>query len=315
MKTMIVVLTLLFSTQAFASESFHHSVSEAHQAYLKGDGDTLLSRTKEALIQHKNHPLVVSNLMSLYGAAQRNGVFAKRSVDWNLPKEVEFLNVGVQRRYFLDRGRVVFFMTATGVLKQGQAIEQLQIIRYPDQVVLDKAGKVGEWAEETWQGQPSFWASGSRSPLPVEEGLYLINVQVRNQPMVQGWFLLGEANSSASPAVMSPKVNQAYSTGRPTFHWHEFHSPQAKPDEYVKLSFKVTREGENSDVELADVELDPKATSFKFGDKSQAKEYEGLLSLNPGQYHFAIGYQERTRFGDLTISRVSSTKIPFLIKE
>jgi hypothetical protein len=60
---------------------------------------------------------------------------------------------------------------------------------------------------------------------------------------------------------------------------------------------------------------DPKATSYKFGDRSSTEyDVNGPSSLVPGDYQFHITYREAEKFGDLQIRRSSSTKVPFSIK-
>jgi hypothetical protein len=60
---------------------------------------------------------------------------------------------------------------------------------------------------------------------------------------------------------------------------------------------------------------DPKSSSYKFGDKSAAKEFRGPSSLSPGDYQLTLTYRETEMFGDLQIRRASSTKIPFSVRQ
>lgn len=312
---LIVFVLICFGSQSSFGETFSPALSQAQQAYLNRDAATLVSKAKEALQAHQNHPLIVAHVSGVLEAATRNGVLNETPVDWRLPKAVEWLNVSVNRRYFSDSGRVSFFISASGLVDKSSSFEQFQIIRYPEKVIVDRKAKVGEWYEETYDGKPMFYVGAQRSPLPVEEGLYLLNIKLTGQEMVQGWFILSDVNSSASPVVSAPKVAQSYQTSQPTFEWKNFHSPEWKAKEARHVTVKVVRKLSNDEEkDVMEADLDANITKFRVGDKGSASEYSGASELEQGDYAMTLIYRERRMFGEVAVSRQSSTKVRFTVR-
>jgi hypothetical protein len=319
-KTLVKLCTafLLFCTaQVYAEDAALQAIKLAQQDYLQKDGPQLLRHIKESLVIGKNHPLVVKNVLGLYATAQKAGILNDVKVDWQIPAELKYLNVSAHRRYLYDSGRVRFFMSVGANLTEPDILEQLQVIRYPDEVILDKLGHVGEWKNQTWAGQPTFWISENWHNQPVKEGLYLINIKVKNQSMVQGWFIITDENSSASPVIKTPELNQVFNSDQPNFIWKAFHSPEFKAEEKTKVTFKIIREESNLYEEIVNADLTPspdsKELQFQVGDRASAKSYEGINNLIPGIYQFVLGYREQHHFGDLLVTRVSTTKVPFSV--
>ncbi len=306
------VSLILISAPVLASD-FDPAVKAAHQAYLAKDGESLITNTREALVKHANHPLIVQNLMSLYRQAQGQGFLTNARVGWNLPAELPYLKIEIQRRYLAERNRVFNFLTVSGMLKKDESIEQFQLIRYPTQVVLDKKNGIGDWVDGTWEGKPSFWAAGEKVQKPIEQGLYLVNIQIRNHPMVQGWVLMSQENSSASPSILAPTVKESVAVSQPSIQWRRFISPEYREGEVRRLNVKVSDAATPEEKQVMSADLDPDQTNFRVGDVSSALEYEGAETLPNGTYYVLVSYQERTRFGDVVIGRGSTTKVPFSV--
>lgn len=131
--------------------------------------------------------------------------------------------------------------------------------------------------------------------------------------MVQAWFILAGKNSSASPVVESPKLGQVMTDDRPLFKWNIFHSPESKPGEKMRLDVKINRSGAG-EPEVTQVHLiDSKASSYKFGDKTAVKEFNGPEKLTPGDYILSVIYREVDDFGGIELKRTSATKVPFSV--
>jgi hypothetical protein len=317
---MKVFLTVLVSTwiatTAGAAPLVPAGVQRAHQAYLNGNGKTLLTEIKSVLEQSPNSA-VQKNMLDLYSAAQKNGVLKDLEPNWKLPKEITYAGVESIRRYRVESGRIVYAINASVDVAKGATLEQLQVIRYPNQVILDKAAGIGDWSSSqnsddesinNWGGSPSTISAN-------EEGLYLLNIQVQGQPPIQGWFILANKNSSASPVVIAPKVGQVFVDDQPLFKWTAFHSPEYKSGENVNIAMRISQ-AVDQEPEVAYWRMkDPKSSSYKFGDKSAAKEFRGPSSLSPGDYQLTLTYRETEMFGDLQIRRASSTKIPFSVRQ
>jgi hypothetical protein len=316
---MKVFLTVLLSTwmtaTAWAATPATAGVQRAHQAYLDGNGKVLLSEIKFVLEQNPN-PSVQKNMLDLFSAAQKNKVFNATEPNWHLPKEITYAGVESLRRYRLESGKVVYSMNLSVDVVNGAELEQLQLIRYPNQVVLDKNANVGDWTSSVnTDGQAvNNWASTPTSISPNDEGLYLLNIQIKGQPAVQGWFILANKNASANPVVLAPKMNQVFSDNQPLFRWNQYLSPEFKPGESVRVGLRISQAG-GDEPGVAQIRLkDPKAAFYKYGDRGVTDDFRGPTSLVPGDYQFHITYREAEKFGDLQIRRSSSTKIPFSVK-
>ena len=314
MKNFALVSLLMLSMTVQAQEKLPEAVNLAQAAYLNCDGTTVLKHVKTALLEGRNHPLIVNNTMGLLSAAKKNGCLKKAKPDFSLPSEVNYLEIEVARKYRTDSGKVTFAVNGTIGVKSGSDLEQFQVVRYPDQIMLDMKAGVGEMdLEEEHEGM-GYWFGGAQNIKPTEEGLYLINVKLKGQPMVQAYALLTEMNSSASPVVLSPAVHSALTTSTPTLAWKAFQSPERRADEKIRVTTSVRRElDEGDDVVWARLK-DEKATSFTVGDRAAAKHYQGADELTPQKYQMQVSYKEVESFGSIGIRRASTTRVPFSVK-
>lgn len=314
MKNVFKVLMILTVSGSAFADQVPTAVQKAHEAYTRGDGNAVVAEVKSALEQSNGQSAIKKNMLGLYAAAARNGLLKNVEPNWHLPKELTYAGFESQRRYKVENGKVVYFLAVSLGVQNGASLEQLQVIRYPDQVVFDKAANIGNWNITPGTVETDIWAGSSQTMTPNEEGLYLLNVQVKGQPMVQAWFILTDKNSSASPVVNSPKSGQALSDDRPLFKWNAFRSPEFKQGEKTRIDvkFNIARgdEPEVSQVRM----IDSNATSYRFGDKTGVKEFNGPEKLAQGDYMLSIVYREVEDFGGLQLKRTSSTKVPFTIK-
>lgn len=314
MKNVLVVfLALILSGSVFA-EPMPAAVRRAHDAYLRGDGNALVFEIKSALEQSNGQGATKQNMLGLYAAAVKNDLFKNVEPRWHLPKEITYASFESHRRYKVENGKVVYFLAVAFGIQNGATLDQLQIVRFPNEVIFDKAANIGDWNIKSDPKETDVWAGNSQTVMPNEEGLYLLNVQIKGQALVQGWFILADKNSSASPVVTSPKVGQAFSDDQPLFKWNAFASPEHKPGEKTRIDVRVNRAG-GDEPEVVQVRLiDSKATAYKYGDKAAVKEFNGPERLSAGDYMASITYREAEEFGGLQIRRTSSTKVPFSVK-
>ncbi len=314
MKNVLKVILVLFVSGAAFAEQVPTALRKAHEAYARGDGNALVAEIKATLEQSGGQSAIKKNMLGLYAAAARNGLLKNVEPNFQLPKELTYAGFESQRRYKVENGKVVFFQAVSVGVQNGATLEQLQVIRFPDQVVFDKAANVGNWYVSSGTSETDLWGGSSQTVTPNEEGLYFLNVQMKGQPMVQAWFILTDKNSSASPVVNSPKPGQVSSDDRPLFKWKAFHSPEFKQGENTRIALKVNRVA-GDETEVSSVRLiDSKATSYRFGDTSGVKDFNGPERLVPGDYMMYIVYREVEDFGGIQLKRASSTKVPFSVK-
>lgn len=310
-----VFISTYFATMAWSAAPVPAGVQRAHQAYLDGNGRSLLTEIKSVLEQNP-HSSIQKNMLSLFAAAQKNGVLKEVEPNWKLPKEITYAGIESLRRYRVESGRVVYSLNISMNVAKGASLEQLQVIRFPNQVVLDKSAGIGDWSSSDNHEEESInhWGSSPATASVNEEGLYLLNFQIQGQPLVQGWFILTNKNSSASPVVTVPKINQIFTEDQPLFKWMAFRSPEHQANERSQIGIRVNRDGAQ-EMKNAQWRLkDPQATSYKYGDKNAAKDFRGPSSLIPGDYQLYLTYREMEEFGDLQIRRSSATKIPFSVR-
>jgi hypothetical protein len=316
--TIALFLLTLWAQPGRSQENALHFLQQAQKSFLNSDGKALVKNIKEALIQSKNHPLVVRNASDLYQNAESKGLLKDINPGWQVPAELKYLNVSVHRKYMYEGGKVRFFISAGATQTEPEIVEQFQVIQYPNQVVLDKVGKIGDWKEQEWDGKPTFWIGEDWHAEQVPEGLYLINIKIKNQPLVQGWFVINDENSSASPVIKIPKVNQIFTTDQPNFIWKNFRSPEFNREEHTRIGYKISREGTDLYEEITNAQINYQQElsemQFRVGDKAAANAYQGATYLKPGSYQFSLGFREIHNFGDLLIVRVSSSKVPFSVE-
>lgn len=312
-KLIKVLFFLTISVSAFA-EQVPLAVQKAHDAYLRGDGNALVTEVKSALEQINGQSSIKKNVLSLYAAASKNGLLKNVDPNWHFPKEITYAGFESHRRYKVENGKVTYFLAVSMGVQNGASLDQLQVVRYPSQVIFDKTANIGNWNIKSKSSETDIWAGTEQTITPNEEGLYLLNIQVKGQPMVQAWFILADKNSSASPVVLTPKLGQASTDPQPLFKWNAFHSPEYKKREKTRIDVKVNQAG-GDEPEVSQVRMiDSKATSCRFDDKSSVKEFNSPEKLPVGSYMFSLVYREVEDFGGLQLKRTSSTKVPFSIK-
>ena len=316
MKNLLTILFAVLLTASAQAGAFPESVYKAHNAYLKGDGATLLKEIKSSLLQTQNHPIIVKNMAELYTAAAKNSLFNNVAPDWQMPKEITYSGFEIQRKLNLPQGRVGYSRAVFVGVEDGSSLEQLQVIRYPDEVIFDYVAKIGDWYVDhsKTDKETDYWAGGSNSSKPFAEGLYLLNIKIKGQVATQGWFVLANKNSSANPVVLSPSANQLFADGKPQFNWNQFQSPEYQAGERLRVGVKISQAG-GEEEDIAGLTLaDRQATSYKYGDKSVTEEFNGPDQLASGNYNFRLFCRETERFGEFMIRRTSSTKVPFSVK-
>lgn len=307
----ILALSLnVYATTFFGSED--EALSKAHIAYLKKDFKTMALELKNVLMQSSNDLQVKENVFSLLRASSDYRKQEGIPADWRLPDEILKMNVGIR---FVQKSEARYLLAIQGDVVKPGLFKQLKLTRFPDQVVLDKQAGIGRWEEQTYADRKpeyGFYSEKSREPVP--GGLYILRVELQNGKSVDGWFLIDDGrNSTAAARIAVPSDGETFRTGNPTFHWADFHSPQYQPYERRGLWMAVSR-SEPPKYEW-DMVWDlwngsPNISEVTIGKEDEAN---GVSKLEPGHYIFVLKYSERTRFGDVNISRDSITQRPFMV--
>jgi len=230
-------------------------------------------------------------------------------LDWQLPKGFTIGITALTRSYDVSTDRLRFAVSFFSILDRSLEIEQFKVSRYGGSVVIDKAAGIGDWNQGlmSWGDRPYVSAGSSHQDSPMQDGLYLMNIKIKGQKVVEGWFFLHGA-STTSPVVMSPQVNQKYTTANPIFNFQDFTSSFISPSDSRKLTVSIFHEGDNKQVWNTSY-INPKnITSVTLGQDGNQFGDKALVS---GSYRMNLAFEERSYFGDLTIGRVINTTVPF----
>jgi hypothetical protein len=234
-------------------------------------------------------------------------------LDWRAPENLFYLVPAVTRVYNPVKDRTYFNFDVFAVAKEENSVEQLQLIRYPNEVIMDRKAGIGIWDEghlapNSW---PNFTLGTYNLPKAPKDGLYLLNIKARNQPMIHGWFILTRATSSANPTIQAPSPNEKLHTSDPMFRLADFTSPEFKPFQMKKRILKIWQRNTEDDKSVwSSAQVGPVASAVTV---SEAPNRTGVSSLENGSYALKASYQERWFFGDLLIGRHSTTEVPFKI--
>jgi hypothetical protein len=290
-------------------EAAWDDVAPAHLSLLQGDFMGMARAIKAALMRHPDDAAIREDLLDLMDQAFAFGA-GRVPADWKLPEEITSFQVGLKRRSGEDPARASHYLFVEYDTPRPDLVERVQVIRYPDEVLIDaKGGHGARVGRATGLGRSGLrgyvlGSEGREEPLP--DGLYLLNIKIGDKPAVEGWFTLHAAASSA-PEIESPARNQVFRTPAPTFRWQAYRSPEFRPFEERKLLLRLF-EGRGGWYEAAwnDYAPTPEQGSFTLGEGTSPK-------LAPGSYSIQLMFEERRRFGDLVIARESARHLGFEI--
>jgi hypothetical protein len=256
----------------------------------------------DIISQADGQPTLFGVMAQLEAYEKANGPIVP--LDWTVPQGMHLLSFNASREYDAESDRTFYQASFYMPLEQAGIIEQVQLIRYPNQIIVDKQAGIGNWGEEINLGIPCATLSTRRTS-PIEDGLYLLNLQVHGQPRVNGWFILSQSASSATPIVRSPTPHEVFRTGLPTFRWVDFKSPEYRPFELRKRM--ISTYGNNS----------PTGVAQQWSKNSTNPDASESITPDPaltaGNYSFHLGFQERWFLGGMLLGRSSATRVNFSI--
>ncbi len=286
-------------------------LARANQAYLRGDFAAMTTSVREVLANPAT------------GAVERQNVFAllhkafevnhgHLPADWRLPAPLSNLKFKNYRKDLVDGIEFAFALDVT--VPEADTITQLQLVRYPDQVVLDHQAGLGEWTVSQDDDGYEIELYGDNVREPLEEGLYLLHFGMKDGSHFDAWFPLDHLESSASPNLREPEVGQTYTQGNPEVRWDDFRSPEYQSSERRIAVVSVGQlSGPNhtwNGVWNLAVH-DPTLTSTVIGTVPDAS---GVDHLVDGKYWLSLTYYEQRMFGDMKLRRGSRTARPFFVK-
>jgi hypothetical protein len=322
----IFILFTVFSLPAFAAKDANSGVpffvdpkmptevQAAHESFLAGNFDQMALDIKRALMAHPGDESIQRNLLDLYDKAYEIRGDGAINPDWHAPKEILWFSIGVKKMFRPDRGLIDYRMSASLDFSKGSEIEQLRIVHFPSEVIIDKAQGIGmSFDEISPDGINGLWIGADYRKQPISEGLYLLDIKMKGKETTHGWFLLSRIIASESPEVSVPAINQTFSTGNPSFQWKNFVSSQYRNYEQRGEGVNIIRYSPNVTSNTWTINHRPATlTSVTVGAGNEGET--GAKTLAPDDYVFQLTYRERHKFGDLLISRDSGTHVPFTVK-
>jgi len=338
MKRIIVILAVFSLGQIgakaakpgpwFTSKAVPTSLNEAHRYFAKGDADNMFRNIRETVSNGADSALV-SNMSELIESAYRQGI--EVSSDFmRLPEEIRFLQINETRTD--EQSGTYFEMEVKGDLKQVSPIRQLQLIRAPGIVILDKREKIGQWVEypiiDGNKGH-NFYFTSVRQREPYAKGLYDLTIEMKDGRKENLWFILSQEGPGTSPSIISPYPGESFRTKNPRFEWSDYRSEFYRPFELrhgnvyvVRVRAEQKRPAERWGFTWGVELLPPYRTSMLAGQRGNldgrlGKRQEpfgyGEGELLDGDYLLEVGFEETRRFGALVLGRESVKTVPFTV--
>lgn len=288
-------------------------VAKAQQAYLDGDFSVAVNTLKQAYMASVNDSVAIKNIMQMFTKIRTMSPAPRFDVGWTLPAEIKSMRVSVSRR--MENGLITHQLMVSGGLTAPDDMDNFQVVRYPDTIVLDKAKKVGTFHVSNEDGTPDFDFRSRGTAFDVSSGLYLMTFSTKGGAHVDGWFMLDEnSNSTAQPQITNLDGNPVFDTGTPLMKWNEFTSPQFKKDiERRTLSIWIGKANEDKGVWSFWTE-NVKTTSATIGSTLPIENGWDHGPLENGDYYALLNYMESQSFGPIRIVRRSGTVKYFSVK-
>ena len=256
-------VTPALATDWFAQKNPQVELQAAHEAYIEGDLDRTTLSIKEAL-KSKDED-VRENAMALWKQTLVNHPNERQHADWVLPADVT--KMVVNEIYSVRPDDDGYEMRIKGQLAKSGAMTQLQLIRYPNEIVLDKNAGTGRYSETIEDGKVIFELKRNRQTRhPLTEGLYLLNISTSDGKLTQGWFIMANLAATATPKILEPINGATFATGNPTIKWQDYRSPEYQSSESRLFYLWISDVNDTKDVDLCAADQDdPTITQLTVG--------------------------------------------------
>jgi hypothetical protein len=314
------ILASLFAYQFVIAAPFQASdqtptlLAKAQQAYLEGDFSLAASTLKPAFIAAANDSVAQKNILQLFTKIQMQKAKAQIDTGWRLPKEIFNMRILTQRRS--EDGNIGNQLILSGRMNAVDEITSLQLVRFPDTIVLDKSRSIGRFSDRIENDLPQYDYRSVSTPFNISTGLYLLKLQTKSGSNVDGWFMLDEfANSSAQPQILNLDGNPVFNTATPQIAWVDFTSPQFKKEsEYRGLSIWVSSvKSDSGHWNFYTMNLNQ--NSALMGSEIPAENGWSRGPLEDGNYYALLSFSETQKFGPVALVRRSSTVKYFSVKK
>lgn len=316
MKAILAILiTIVTFNVAHAQQNMPPHVAEAHQAYLAGDGDRMLEEMHQALLSSQNDPVIVKNLTDLLDKyVVENKRYPTPNYKTNPGTGFLFMSSHLLKRY--DDQQVRYYFAVGANLTEAGAVQSIQFVRYPNEVMIDTQAGVGKF-EGADGVDPYAW--GDQKTTEPKLGLYNIVLKYKNQPPLNAWVILTHRNqANDTPQINTPSLKQVYNVANPSFAWQPFRSSNSLVTDKNKLRFAVRSiqqtDTSTTETDAVSGEILNDATKMTVGDHSNMVTYTGVDSLSRGTYAFRLDERERMKFGALNMIRSAISKVKFEVK-
>lgn len=229
---------------------------------------------------------------------------------WSLPEEFRTLVVSQERKLKSSGNKIEHTVTYFGWMNNGQDTpEQFQLIRYPNEVLIDKEKNIGTWSLGSLENAKTFWAGSEIGSGDAKDGLYLVNIRMAGQKQqTSGWVIFSRMKATEAPVVLSPKPLQSFKTATPTFKWENLTTGNYRPFESRKRMLTVGKINDDDSWKKvwSNSQIDP--------DNSTSKKLDKKDKLENGDYSFISSFHERWFFGDVLMDRNTATSVVFSVK-
>lgn len=316
MKRIFVTCLSLLLVNAASAASFYRTdepLSQAHAAFVAGDSLKMMTALRDSLMAQPYDQQIKKNALGLYQQAMAKNGVSGLPADWKLPEEITRMKIAVRH---VENESSKFQLKVSGTTKEAGVIQQFQVTRYPDQIVMDKENKIGTYEEAiSIKGEHEYDLQSLKSNKPLATGLYLLKCVLTSGKTVDGWFLIDEGmNSTTVPKVQAPSMDQVFTSGTPTFRWSNFQSPQYQPNEVRSLWVGIFRTDLGNDW-VKSWEKWLRAPALQELTVGLTKPDAGVNELENGQYMFVVNYHETRNFGDVSMVRDAVTDRPFKVQK
>jgi hypothetical protein len=296
------------------------AVQAAYRAYLARDWDKVFVRVKEALEKNPQDHTQGANLLALAEQTFANAAGAAVHLGWELPPGIRSLTAGTERERLADGGRERRRIKLIVGLQEPRSITKLTLTRNPGQVLIDISASIGEWGDyHSGRFGDFLWCRRRLEVDEKPEGLYFLKITLKSGRTLDGWFLITQGESSASPLVKSPRPGEVLGP-KPKLTFVNFRSPEYRPFENRELDVEIDQDDagalpeETRSATAFEVLLEnPQLEELVVG-PHPAAESPRLEALSRGRYRLQLTYREQRQLGPITLTRDSSTSVPFSVR-
>jgi hypothetical protein len=285
------------------SPSASPELAKAHSLVLEKDFLGAVQAARTALQESNNDSQVAANVNALFST------MTDLPCDWRVPEGVVGLKV-TQRARKNGEGDPRYILRVGANVVAADHVNQLQVIRYPNEVVLDLQAGIGELEQGSFEGEPFFDLRTERRAAPFPEGLYLLNISTQAGQSVEGWFILQDMVTSTFPMITEPTRNAVVTTGSPRISWLDYRSPEYRDGEFrnMTIAMRFVRPDDEWEDRWEDFYSGTIPTTVTVGQGG-----ETAAPLQDGNHVISLSYREGRRFGDLRLRREATTIHPVVV--